>query len=162
MSSHHIVREKQEPALLVLGMDTFSDELFGQLLEWSPTLIATELMAEKLHAEGIKVDWILTDGEPDFQSDAKRLPLGGQTAMKAAMDFLTQNQYPSVNVVTDDENVAGYQQYVLLINLVIFIGDEKIYPVHSGFSKWKPAGEQVRVLTEVADLQSTGLNKTSP
>ena len=41
MSSHHIVREKQEPALLVLGLDDFPDELLGQLLEWSPTVIVT-------------------------------------------------------------------------------------------------------------------------
>src|ERR1700748_3107104 len=106
MSSHHIVREKQEPALLILGMDTFSDELLGQLLEWSPTVIATELMAEKLHSEGIKVDLILTNGEPDFQSDAKLLPVGGNAEVKAAMDFLTENEYPSVNIVTDQVNLA--------------------------------------------------------
>ncbi|MFD2144372.1 hypothetical protein [Mucilaginibacter antarcticus] len=40
MSSHHIVREKQEPALLVLGLDGFDEEQLGQLLEWSPTLMA--------------------------------------------------------------------------------------------------------------------------
>src|ERR1700760_444564 len=101
MSSHHVVREKQEPALLVLSMDRFSDELLGQLLEWSPTVIATEIMAEKLHSEGIKIDWILTDGEPDFQSDAKLLTLSGEYDVKAAMDFLTENKYPSVNVVAD-------------------------------------------------------------
>jgi thiamine pyrophosphokinase len=61
MSSHHIVREKQEPALLVLGMDNFSDELLGQLLEWSPTVIATEIMAEKLNANGIKIDCVIVD-----------------------------------------------------------------------------------------------------
>ena len=42
MSSHHIVREKQEPALLVLGLNNFSTELLGQLLEWNPTVITTE------------------------------------------------------------------------------------------------------------------------
>src|ERR1700744_5578676 len=108
MSSHHVVREKQEPALLLLSMDTFSDEHLGQLLEWSPTVIATELMAEKLNSEGIKVDWILTDNEPDIQSDAKRLALNGKSAVKAAMDFLTANGYPSVNIVTDEVNLSDY------------------------------------------------------
>lgn len=159
MSSHHVVREKQEPALLVLSMDNFSDELLGQLLEWSPTVIATELMAEKLHSEGIKIDWILTDGEPDFQSDAKLLPLGGKGVVNAAMDFLTENGYPSVNIVTDVVDVADYQRYVNLINLVIYSGEEKIYPITSGFNKWKPAGEAIRVHSGSIDLQQDGLKQ---
>ena len=57
MSSHHIVREKQEPALLVLGLDNFPDELLGQLLEWSPTVITTSQTAEKLVVNGTKIDW---------------------------------------------------------------------------------------------------------
>jgi len=55
MSSHHVVREKQEPALLVLGLGNFPDELLGQLLEWSPTVIATPQTAEELVVKGIKV-----------------------------------------------------------------------------------------------------------
>lgn len=54
MSSHHIVREKQEPALLVLSMDAFDEEMLGQLLEWSPTVICSTGTAEKLDASGIK------------------------------------------------------------------------------------------------------------
>lgn len=162
MSSHHIVREKQEPALLVLSTQHFSDELFGQLLEWSPTIIATALMAEKLHSEGIKVDWILTNEQPDFQSDAKILPIGDGPQIKAAMDFLTGNGYPSVNIVTDEANLTDYQGYVNLINLVIFAGNNKIYPVRSGFAKWKPAGEVVDILTQASDLQPDGLEKVGP
>ena len=55
MSSHHIVREKQEPALLVLGLDSFPAELLGQLLEWNPTVIATQLTAKSLNDYGIKI-----------------------------------------------------------------------------------------------------------
>jgi thiamine pyrophosphokinase len=162
MSSHHIVREKQEPALLVLSTEHFSDELFGQLLEWSPTIIATGLMAEKLHSEGIKVDWILTNEHTDFQSDAKILHIGDGPQIKAAMDFLTRNGYPSVNIVTSDADLSDYQGYVNLINLVVYSGNNKIYPVRSGFAKWKPAGEVVEVLTQDIDLQADGLEKIGP
>src|SRR5476649_1842270 len=99
MSSHHIVREKQEPALLVLGMDDFSDELLGQLLEWSPTVMVTEPMAEKLNAYGIKVDWILTDNNSgDIQSDVNLLALNGGPSVKTALTYLIANNYPAVNV----------------------------------------------------------------
>ena len=161
MSSHHIIREKQEPALLVLGMDTFSDELFGQLLEWSPTVIATYAVAEKLNAYGIKIDWILTDDEQEtIQSDVKVLNLQGAPLVAIAINFLVNNQYPAVNVVTDEFILADYLPFSTSINLVIFCADEKIYPIHSGFSKWKPANEIVRILNPHADIKITGLQAT--
>lgn len=42
MSSHHIVREKQEPALLIMDLNGFNDEHLGQLLEWNPTVLVNE------------------------------------------------------------------------------------------------------------------------
>ncbi|RZK41505.1 MAG: thiamine pyrophosphokinase, partial [Pedobacter sp.] len=39
MSSHHIVREKQEPALYIHQLGNFDEEKLGQLLEWSPTVL---------------------------------------------------------------------------------------------------------------------------
>jgi len=159
MSSHHVIREKQEPALLILGMDNFSDEDLGQLLEWSPTVMVTPLMAEKLNAWGIKVDWLIAD-EPigEFQSDVKLLSLSGNSHLISALKFLTFNEYPAVNVITDELDINNYMPFADKINLVIFYNNQKIYPVTSGFSKWKPAGDIVEILSASADLQTTGLN----
>jgi thiamine pyrophosphokinase len=157
MSSHHIVREKQEPALLVLGMDSFSDELLGQLLEWSPTVIVTEPMAEKLNAYGIKIDWIITDSHEDIQSDVKQLPLKGGSVINTAFEFLMSNSYGAVNVVTDELQLRDYLPFSDKINLVIFYNHQKIYGISSGFSKWKPAGEFIELLSQPADLKLTGL-----
>jgi len=63
MSSHHIVREKQEPALLILELGLFEEEHLGQLLEWSPTVLVNDASAEKLHSLGIKFDMLLTQTE---------------------------------------------------------------------------------------------------
>ncbi len=158
MSSHHIVREKQEPALLVLGMDNFEEELLGQLLEWSPTVITIPDTAEKLNSIGIKVDWIVTNnGDVTEQSDVKLIPAENERPAVAAMLFLTYNNYPAVNIVTDELILDDFLPYAEKINLVIFNNGRKIYPVTSGFSKWKPAGEQIEVLTEPKTLQHSGL-----
>lgn len=157
MSSHHIVREKQEPALLILALDNFDDELLGQLLEWSPTVIVTHPVAEKLNSYGIKIDWIIGYGEEEIQSDVKILPTNNKTPLRSALTFLTDNGYPSVNVITDVLALDDYQAFIDKINLVIFHNDQKIYPVTSGFSKWKPAGETLEVLSSADDLQFTGL-----
>lgn len=158
MSSHHIVREKQEPALLVLGLDNFDDEQLGQLLEWSPTLIVTPDVAEKLNAYGIKIDWIIADDAIDnLQSDIKWLPVGKDTVITAALDYLTNQGYPSVNIVTDDFELDSYLPYADKINLVVFYDQHKIYAVNPGFSKWKPVGEIINILSNTNSLKVAGL-----
>lgn len=161
MSSHHIVREKQEPALLVLGLDNFDDEQLGQLLEWSPTVITTPITAEKLNSYGIKVDWIVSDGEDEhLQSDIKHLPANGLPLAKAALNYMVTAGYPAVNVVTDEFELADYLPFAPQINLVIFYDQQKIYAINSGFSKWKPSGELIRILSTEKNLTYTGLEKT--
>ena len=158
MSSHHVVREKQEPALLVLGLDSFSDELLGQLLEWSPTVIVTELTAERVNAYGIKIDWIISNQFNDnLQSDVKQMPAGTDTPAEAALKYLVTHGYPAVNIVTDDLQLKEYLFFTDKIDMVIFNGNQKIYAVNSGFSKWKPAGEVIEFLSGPHQFHSSGL-----
>jgi thiamine pyrophosphokinase len=158
MSSHHIVREKQEPALLVLGLNEFTDEELGQLLEWSPTVIAGPLAAEQLTVYDIKIDYIV--GEADsglLQSHVKLIPNEGQAVLEAAFRFLLAQGYPAVNVVADEFEVDTYQAYAGQIDWVVFCNRQKIYPIQSGFSKWKPAGELIEVISPGAELLEEGL-----
>jgi thiamine pyrophosphokinase len=159
MSSHHIVREKQEPALLALGLDTFDAELLGQLLEWSPTVITTPATAEQINAYGIKIDFIITDaGQPEMQSDVKLIAAGESSNVEAALNYLIASGYSAVNIVTDEFNLDDFLFYADKINLVIFCRDKKIFPVTSGFKKWKPAGEMVELFSAPSDLKTEGLN----
>ncbi|MFI5136381.1 MAG: thiamine diphosphokinase [Sphingobacteriales bacterium] len=160
MSSHHVVREKQEPALLVLGLDNFVDELLGQLLEWSPTVIATPQTAEKLIVKGIKIDWIITDGRDDvLQSDVKLMPCGDDNVTTAALKYLGSDEYSAVNIITDELKLKDYEPFADKINLVIFNDHKKIFAVNPGFSKWKPAGETIDLLSPAGKLEFTGLEK---
>lgn len=162
MSSHHIVREKQEPALLVLGLDDFPDELLGQLLEWSPTVITTRQTAEKLNAYGIKIDWIITDRDNEIlQSDIKLMPAGNDPVLQVALKYLILQAYPAVNIITDKFELTDYQHFAEKINLVIFYNHKKIYAVNPGFNKWKPAGEIIEVLNPVNTLRFEGLEYTN-
>jgi len=158
MSSHHIVREKQEPALLVLGLQNFPDELLGQLLEWSPTVIVTETTAEQINAFGIKIDWVISDqSHENLQSDIKLMSPGADEPAEAALKYLVTHGYPAVNIVTDDLQLKDYLFFIDKINMVIFNGNQKIYAVSSGFSKWKPAGEVIELLSGHSQFHSSGL-----
>ncbi len=127
MSSHHIVREKQEPALLILGMDYFDPELLGQLLEWSPTVIATLQVAEKLNSLEIKVDRVISETTlGNLQSDVKHIPINGDKALQAALQFLVSEGYMAVNIVTDEFALTDYEPLVTQINLVLYNQHKKI------------------------------------
>jgi thiamine pyrophosphokinase len=158
MSSHHIVREKQEPALLVLGLHNFPGELFGQLLEWSPTVIVTEQTAEQVNSFGIKIDWIISDQPYDaLQSDIKLMPPGADEPAEAALKYLVTHGYPAVNIVADDLQLKDFLFFIDKISMVIFNGNQKIYAVSSGFSKWKPAGEVIELLSGPSQFHASGL-----
>ena len=158
MSSHHIVREKQEPALLVLGLNNFSDELLGQLLEWSPTVIVTDQTAENVNAYGIKIDWIIADQFNDqLQSDMKWMPVEDGSLVVNALQYLVIHNYPAVNIITDELKLDDYISFCEKIDMVIFYNQKKIYCINSGFSKWKPAGEVIEFLSDPEQLHYTGL-----
>lgn len=158
MSSHHIVREKQEPALLIAGLDNFPDELLGQLLEWSPTVIVTADQAERVQTYGIKIDWLVGDELMDLgQSDVKLIPANGDVPVNAALKYLIAQNYPAANIITDNFNVADIKDYMNKLDLVVFFENKKIIAVRSGFSKWKPAGDRIEFLTPPHNFLYTGL-----
>lgn len=146
--------------MLVLGLDSFDQELLGQLLEWSPTVIATSQTVEKLNSLCIKIDWIITDSMNEVeQSDVKIMGANGNSLVNAALEYLTASEYPSVNIVTDALDLNDYLPYANKINLVIFNNNKRIFPVSPGFSKWKPMGETIRILSPVKGIQSNGLKR---
>lgn len=148
--------------MLVLGLDNFPDELLGQLLEWSPTVITTPQTAEKLNAFGIKIDWIITNGANEVeQSHVKLMSAEGANLTDTALKYLTTDEYLAVNIITDDLHLRDYEPYADKINLVIFNDHKKIYPVNPGYSKWKPAGETIEILTPAAGLNVKGIDKIS-
>jgi thiamine pyrophosphokinase len=158
MSSHHIVREKQEPALLIAGLDNFPDELLGQLLEWSPTVVVTSDTAEQLQTYGIKIDWLVGAALPDLQQlDVKVIPAETDGLITTALKELAAHGYPAVNIITDNLALDVYAPFVAQMDLVIFHRDKKIISVHPGFSKWQPAGERIEILTQAHNFVYTGL-----
>jgi thiamine pyrophosphokinase len=74
MSSHHIVKEKQEPALIIANGEACSEELLGQLLEWSPFIVVLDQAIYRVLDLGIKVDvWMGDfDQQHDFDDIAER------------------------------------------------------------------------------------------
>lgn len=166
MSSHHIVREKQEPALLIFDLSEFNEEYLGQLLEWSPTIMVPLALFEKVISLGIKVDMVLAKEDPNllyFQEHVKVISCD-ENVLDCALKYLVKEGFPAVNVISNHFKANEYQFYTDLIDVVIFKGNQKIFPIKSGFSKWKTAGETIFILQEnlVSQLSTSGLNLIGP
>ena len=61
MSSHHFVRDKQEPALIIANGDECSNEVLNQLLEWNPFVLVLDGALDRVLMKGIKVDAVIGD-----------------------------------------------------------------------------------------------------
>ncbi len=159
MSSHHIVREKQEPALLILSLEGFDYEKLGQILEWSPTVIVLQDIYELANSLAFKIDAVITS-DPNFRTQENtKLIITESDPVEDALKFLLAEQYNALNIIAGEFIFKDSALFVNEIDIVVFVADKKIFPVRSGFSKWQPAGEQIEILQEAYDLQTSGLIK---
>lgn len=146
MSSHHFVKDQQEPAVWIVDADGVSLEQIAPMLEWVPTVLVNESAVEQVLSWGIKIDLILAS--EDFQKTNDSL-LQEQFPLK----FLTESEPNSLNrgteylLETDHKAVhligMSHLQALQLpariseLDLTIVDGDWKFYPVKSGiFRKW--------------------------
>ncbi|MVM35433.1 thiamine diphosphokinase [Spirosoma sp. HMF4905] len=169
MSSHHIVREKQEPALLIANGEACNPELLGQLLEWSPTVVVLDSAIWRVLDLGIKVDVLL--GDFDERSDGSGLDLDSirerqypleivhtpdqeKTDLDKGIEYLIERGYPAVNIVwatgrrADHTlvNMTSIVRYKEQIRITMIDDHSKIFPLVGRFEKWYEAGTPVSLI----------------
>ena len=177
MSSHHIVRDDQEPALIIANGAACSEELLGQLLEWSPLVIVLDSAIERVLELGIKVDVLLGDFDrgfdPEYYKD-KQFPLEivyapnqDKTDLEKAFDYLINRNIPMVNVVwatgrradhtiTNLTNIVRYRDK---LKIVILDDHSKIFLLPNRFEKWYTANTPISLIPigTVSEIHSENL-----
>ncbi|MEM0578200.1 thiamine diphosphokinase [Flavobacterium polysaccharolyticum] len=164
MSSHHIVRDDQEPALIIANGASCQPELLGQLLEWSPLVVVLDSAIERVMHLDIKIDVLLGDFDRDFDPEVyktKQYPLEivhtpdqNKTDLEKALDYLIERKIPSVNIVwatgkradhtiTNLTNIVRYRD---LIKIVILDDHSKIFLLPNKFKKWYTAGTPISLI----------------
>jgi len=138
MSSHHIVRDDQEPALIIANGASCSFDLLGQLLEWSPIVVVLDNAIDRVLQLDIKVDVLLGDFDNDFDPEIykeKQYPLEivhtpnqDKTDLEKALDYLIEKGHKAVNVVwatgkradhtlTNITNIVSYRNKIKIVML---------------------------------------------
>lgn len=142
MSSHHIVRENQEPAMIVASYEALDEEYIGQLLEWSPTIIANDDTIDFFLAADIKVDVVFSLQERVYpQEQIQTFPIK-KGFIPDALDYLIQQNHKAVNIICDVLDEA-LETYCTLINIVVLSHGRRWVYVRHRYEKWKEAGTRV-------------------
>ena len=164
MSSHHIVRDDQEPALIIANGAECSRELLGQLLEWSPIIIVLDSAMDRVLELNIKVDVLLGDFDRGFDAEyykEKQFPLEivhtpnqDKTDLEKAFDYLIERKVPAVNVVWATgkradhtiTNITSIVQYRDNLKIVMLDDHSKIFLLPKRFEKWYTANTPISII----------------
>ncbi|WP_431244565.1 thiamine diphosphokinase [Flavobacterium sp. P21] len=164
MSSHHIVRDDQEPALIIANGVACSPELLGQLLEWSPLVVVLDSAIERVLELGIKVDVLLGDFDRGFDPEIYRTsqyPIEivhtedqDKTDLEKACDYLVDRGIPAVNVVWATgkradhtiTNLTNIVQHRDSLKIVILDDHSKIFLLPRKFEKWYTAQTPISLI----------------
>lgn len=164
MSSHHIVRDDQEPALIIANGAECHPELLGQLLEWSPWVVVLDSAIERVLQYNIKVDVLLGDFdrafdpnvylESQFPIEIVHAPDQNKTDLEKAFDYLIEKGFPAVNVVWATGKRADHTMINLTtlatyrdqLKVVIHDDHSKVHLLPRSFKKWYPAGTKLSLI----------------
>jgi thiamine pyrophosphokinase len=164
MSSHHIVRDDQEPALIIANGAECSKELLGQLLEWSPLVIVLDSAIERVVDLGIKVDVLLGDFDRGFNPEQYRdmqypleiiyAPDQDKTDLEKAFDYLISRNIPAANVIWATgrradhtiTNITNIVRFRDKLKIVILDDHSKIFLLPGKYEKWYPAGTPISLI----------------
>nr|WP_322626236.1 thiamine diphosphokinase [uncultured Flavobacterium sp.] len=164
MSSHHIVRDDQEPALIIANGAACSKELMGQLLEWSPLVIVLDSAIDRVLELGIKVDVLLGDFDNGFNPQRyleQQYPLEivytpdqDKTDLEKACDYLVARNIPAANVIWATgrradhtiTNITNIVRFKDSLKIVVLDDHSKIYQLPKRFEKWYPAGTPISLI----------------
>jgi thiamine pyrophosphokinase len=177
MSSHHIVRDDQEPALIIANGAACSKELMGQLLEWSPLVIVLDSAIQRVIELGIKVDVLLGDFDNDFNAEQYRdlqypleivyTPDQEKTDLEKAFDYLIDRKIPAANVIWATgkradhtiTNITNIVRFRDTLKIVILDDHSKVFLLPKKFEKWYPAATPISLIPigKVAGISTKNL-----
>lgn len=164
MSSHHVVRDEQEPAVLLLNPEAFQWDRLSQLMEWSPMLWVKESCLEKVLEWQLKIDGVIipeASEEHWLNQVEEQLPLKIQRYEEDlnVPRFLKeqwQQDYKAFHILCSEAEAQQMQaDGNLPINdmaIVFFTPKGKwLYSHEPTFKKWYPMGQEIHLKTEDQD-----------
>lgn len=173
MSSHHIIRDQQEPAVLIHKIDQFPRRVLHTLLEWSPIVLCCEPSINVYTQQGLKLDVALVN---HLNYDAWKKQLKAQYPIKimaiqdsdflsTGLTLLRKHNQKAVNIVSDEmalfEIIRDCMHWVPEFSIVI-ITETNRHVLYSTliYRKWLPSGSALTItpLSEKPTFSASGFH----
>nr|MBI1229506.1 thiamine pyrophosphokinase [Cytophagales bacterium] len=150
MSSHHFVKEQQEPALLILQAADYNFELVADILEWSPTVLISQDALDKVTSWGIKIDRVIANEDFAEKNSAllqEQFPLEFLIHREGEMwetglRYLIRSDHDAAVILGYDHIDSDLLKPSLQkLDLVFYDGPIRYVPAKSGtLTKWLAGG----------------------
>ncbi|MEM6523588.1 MAG: hypothetical protein AAF693_07345 [Bacteroidota bacterium] len=165
MSSHHIVRDEQEPAVLILSFPPKAQsKILDDLLEWSPTVIIPDYLTEEAVLLGLKFDIVLYRS---FHADSRE-KLSGQFPLK----FVQVDKGDWVEVAINSIIQSGHKALSVLVQNFDYKIKSKVedfqtvyydylfkwYSINGTHKKWFKEGQLLKILGKQYKIQGASQN----
>ena len=177
MSSHHIVKDNQEPALIIANGEACSMLLLNQLLEWSPIVMVLDGALPRVLDLGIKIDIVLGDFDRGYEPEkmlAHQYPVEiihtpdqSKTDLEKGIDLFISRNHFAINIVWATgrradhtlNNFSTLAKYKDIANLVMYDDYSKIFCLPREFDKWYPAQTPISLIpvNRVEGITTSGL-----
>jgi thiamine pyrophosphokinase len=164
MSSHHVVNDGQEPALIIANGEACSAELSGQLLEWNPLIIVLDGAVKRVLEMGIKFDVLLGDFDrlenleeikaSQHPLEVVHAPDQNYTDLEKAIQYLIEKKQHAANIIWATgkradhtvNNMMSLLKYKDAIRLVMLDDYSRIFPLARHFRKKYAPGTPVSLI----------------
>jgi thiamine pyrophosphokinase len=180
MSSHHFVRDKQEPALIIANGEECSNEILNQLLEWNPFVLVLDGALDRVLMKGVKVDAVIGDFDSinvnrlsvEDEQKIEWLVVEDQesTDLEKGIKYLIDQGHQAANIVWSTgkrldhahNNLITVAKYRLDLALCIIDDYSKAYCLHpkpAKFSKYYSQASIISLMpiTNVYGIETNGL-----
>ncbi|HEX6225786.1 MAG TPA: hypothetical protein VFZ52_15315 [Chryseolinea sp.] len=164
MSSHHFVKEGQEPALFIL--DNIAFRHVASLLEWVPLIMVADRALEYVLPWRIKIDVVLQHDNADTieslvndQGPVEIVPVLDASIVARGLQYLRENDYGAVNLLchVDDIIFSEVEGSAKKLTVGLYDEEEKWSFISLGkFEKWMPLETTIRI-RGARPIQTTGL-----
>jgi hypothetical protein len=152
MSSHHFVKEGQEPALFIV--DAISLSTVEPLLEWAPLVMVSAQAAPHVLSWGIKIDVAITPAGIDdeslksmvLQQGSVKILSAGTDHLDTALHFLIRLKQQGVSIVVNNPIplFGPLEHFLPHLTINLITPSAKWSGIASGtYKKWYPAKSQL-------------------
>lgn len=156
MSSHHVIRDEQEPPVIILDR-TQNIDLLKQLLGWSPFVYTMDETAEWAMSLDIKIDGVLVykpneHVKINLQSGNYQVKqISAVNILASLINLLKNKSYTGINIfcskVQNDKMLEDIENVLFDLPLTLITDFETTIVIRkSKFRKWYPQNQLLAIL----------------